>query len=176
MERESENNLKALNLLPGSEISSRVGLEKLVKTGWRDLVVGSLIAALSEVEDNCGVVVIINKWLVRSSHGGAGRGGRGRQVNERPRHPYGNAFTMERDKRRSGSIGSDKTKDRLNGRKRMSFDSSSPSPPTTTIHHIHEMLSLACSKQVCTALISAGYQSNDVVVYSSCYYRVTSWC
>lgn len=66
MERESENNFKALNLLPGSEISSRVGLGKLVKTGWRDLVVGSLIAALSEVEDNCGVVVIINKWLVKS--------------------------------------------------------------------------------------------------------------
>lgn len=126
MERESENNFKALNLLPGSEISSRVGLEKLVKTGWRDLVVGSLIAALSEVEDNCGVVVIINKWLVKSWPGG-----RGRQVNERPRHPYGNALTMERDKRRSGSIDSDKTKDRLNRRKRMSFDSSSPSPPHT---------------------------------------------
>lgn len=88
---------------------------------------GSLIAALSGVEDNCGVVVIINKWLVKSRRGG---GGRGRQVNERPRHPYGNAFTMKRDKRRSGSIDSDKTKDRLNGRKRMSFDS--PPPPTTT--------------------------------------------
>lgn len=75
MERESENNFKALNLLPGSEISSRVGLEKLVKTGWRDLVVGSLIAALSEVEDNCGVVVIINKWLVKSWWSGAGREG-----------------------------------------------------------------------------------------------------